>query len=440
MKRLLTITYCIKRIFQPCKFLLLLMGFIFAFFAGFSVSHSQMSSKSWYSSPAENIWERVSIDEDGGLYLAENARLSEMQEKFAKKNVYSVPGQYEGASIVFVHWGEHHDKILLLITQNMSEELYLDDQFKSYIESGILIPVEIPEISYGIWPRDYLPITLKNRINGSYKSVIVPSLKSFGNRRTSYPFETEYPFNMTDIDTQREAVVLESFYKAASLLTEKEIILERHDDFIFEGVNLLSDGFGNCFTDADSVKHNYGERQKKESKELFIERMKEIYGCESVIFLEVDSHDVQHIDMIITVAGRDKIILSMNSKAGLNDDYRKIRGLEKKNMETLLKAGYRVYRAPRHENSRTSANVLITESSVYVPQYPGHYYKSIGESMAYEREIMLSTKLEDLKKFNLKGLEVYTKLFKGKKIVPFTENFLDSKRGSIHCRTMELAF
>ncbi len=216
-----------------------------------------------------------------------------------------------------------------------------------------------------------------------------------------------------------------------------------------DGGNLISDGRGTCFSTRVLLDKNGGDEAR-------VRRLlEEQAGCLRTVFLEAPGRldFVQHVDTLLYFADQRNAILSMPSL------YESDWGRERRNLETLLRLGYRVHRVPRITASLTYTNMLTTRRHVYVPQYASYAVESdrqleINARIAsldrtadrallvdYLRQPVRTSTLEggaELARDNRRAVEVVRALRPDRRVVPVESDETLLSLGSWHCLSHEL--
>jgi hypothetical protein len=201
-------------------------------------------------------------------------------------------------------------------------------------------------------------------------------------------------------------------------------------DLVLEGGNLLSDARGTCFTSSKSVEMN--------RPEIVERRFRELFRCQRVVVLQMTG-ELRHVDMIMHVASPDRIFLNMPVPPSTSGGFQPLSNLDK-NRNILVRAGYRVVEREAFATFKGHANILLTESSVYLPRY--ERTPSLPDLIGYfDRDSEVAPKdqarqyAEDRDANNRVVAEFIGKLHPARRVVPVRADFSNDTDGGIRCLT-----
>ena len=211
-----------------------------------------------------------------------------------------------------------------------------------------------------------------------------------------------------------------------------------------DGGNLLSDGRGSCFLTEIVLDQTEGDAAR-------IPRdLRDRAGCARSFFLKAPQRldFVQHVDTLLFFADAENAVLSMPIL------YEGDLARDAANTRTLLELGYTVHRLPRRTASVTYANILVTRSNVYVPQYTGYHVESERQLERNRRIAELDRSLDRdelrdrlrepsdprlvvddpaLEDDNQRALDVIARLMPTRRVVPWNSDETLGSLGSWHC-------
>ena len=373
-----------------------------------------------------DISDQLEATQNGGFLLPEGQKILVENEKVwaQKSENFAVPdfegakhilfGKVEGPAersllLELLRGETDHSQTKILVWEPKSNQFFhhleYDGEFKKFIRSKRLIIIDAPDVFVGTtWARDTTPITLRDQEGNISQTYFLHHWGGISEKRAEF----------LSLSRRYENVI--------EKISSQSVSPKIDFDFLMEGGNFLSNGSGLCLTTTQVLRNNFRFNRriddlmmKDDDRKLINYTDEEIedlnkkfrnnFGCQKLIILEPSPANITgHVDMFAAFADKENIIVQLNSKEPTRR--------EKRNLDQLLKAGLIVH--PLYANeTETYTNILITTQSVYVPQYHSKNSQTANQA----------------------AVQLYTKLFKDKKIMPFDSDIARECGGSIRCRT-----
>jgi len=411
-------------------------------------------------------WRRAEVDPDrGGRFLpAANRELRSFQAAVVAAGSalpsadYEAPGTVVFAvsarlprserrlEILLQHELPDPESRLLLVSDRDPAETAQRLGIEGLVAAGRVLIHQLhgPYASHPSFPfvRDYAPLV---RVRADGGALRTRELVAFRGSRLNRVVDASL-----DVVRRRSAADLEARFEATEEL--QRVYAERlgpgvrskRIEVLMDGGNLLSDGRGTCFATQVMIDKNGGARERVERE------LREGLGCARTLFLSAPKRldEVQHVDTLLFFADAENVVLSMPMR------YESDLVAEFDNLRQLLSSGYRVHRIPRPTASISYANVLVTRSNVFVPQYTVYRVESprqeavdaeirrldrvrdraaIAERLRRPTDTVIVRGGEALERDNQTALAVAGRLFPDRQVIPVNSDETIGALGSWHC-------